>query len=105
MLIPNASDISMAATGIFILLEEMKKSGMGADYEHKRRRCVMTTVEPIHDRKKLEAMKKVLKARYYSGIHKPSTLCYRCIMATLKLLLIIKSASQIRGYLSASPPN
>jgi hypothetical protein len=30
---PNASDISMAATGIFILLEEMKKSGMGADYE------------------------------------------------------------------------
>jgi hypothetical protein len=30
---PNATDISEAASGILILLEEMKKSGMDADYE------------------------------------------------------------------------
>ena len=30
---PDACDISEAASGIFILLEEMKKSGMDADYQ------------------------------------------------------------------------
>lgn len=30
---PDATDISEAATGIFTLLEEMKKNGMDADYE------------------------------------------------------------------------
>ena len=30
---PNATDISEAASGILTLLEEMKKSGMDADYE------------------------------------------------------------------------
>lgn len=30
---PNATDISEAATGVLTLLEEMKKSGMDADYK------------------------------------------------------------------------
>jgi len=30
---PDATDISMAASGVLILLEEMKKSGMDADYK------------------------------------------------------------------------
>ncbi|WP_298202134.1 hypothetical protein [Desulfosporosinus sp.] len=60
---PDACDISEAASGIFILLEEMKKSGMDADYQR--------NVRMISHQAQMDAPSTVMRKLKKENISKP----------------------------------
>ncbi|MCO5384615.1 MAG: hypothetical protein NHB14_01435 [Desulfosporosinus sp.] len=60
---PDACDISEAASGIFILLEEMKKSGMDADYQR--------NVRMISYQAQIDAPSTVMRKLKNKNISKP----------------------------------